>query len=65
MNMKDETALKILEIAAQLAAATANGGAQYKTASRERSAAPNIEGAFADCLDAVRVHFEDLTAGQK
>jgi hypothetical protein len=65
MNFKEETALRMLEIAATLASACANSGVKYKTKSYKGNTLPKIEEAFADCLDEVRVHFEDLSAGNQ
>lgn len=54
--MKEETALKLLELATHLASA-AIGQKNFNSKTRP----PSIEGILEDCLQAVQAHLHDMT----
>lgn len=57
--MKEKAALKLIELATQLACATMS--ADRKTASQKSSIPKGAESVLEDCLQAVQAHFHDMT----
>jgi hypothetical protein len=61
--MKEETAVELLKIAANLTASTVNG--KIHSASSRADKVSQVEKIFEDCFQAVKSHFDSLTEATK